>query len=94
LLASAGVATAVPLLFFAAAARRVPLTVLGLLQYLAPVLQFLTGVLVYHEDMPASRWVGFLLVWSALVLLTFDSLRQRRRVRRSSTRPVSADALV
>jgi chloramphenicol-sensitive protein RarD len=84
LLASAGVATAVPLLFFAAAARRVPLSVLGMLQYLAPVLQFLTGVLLYDEPMPASRLAGFALVWAALVLLTADSLRHRRRVRRDA----------
>ena len=55
LLASAGIATAVPLLFFAGAARRIPLSTLGLLQYIAPVLQFLTGVLLYDEPMPASR---------------------------------------
>ena len=82
LLASAGVATAVPLLFFAAAARRVPLSVLGMLQYLAPVLQFLTGVLVYDEPMPASRLGGFALVWVALALLVTDSLRHGRRLRR------------
>jgi len=82
LLASAGVATAVPLLFFAAAARRVPLSVLGMLQYLAPVLQFLTGVLLYDEPMPASRLAGFGLVWGALLLLTADSLDHRRRQRR------------
>jgi len=82
LLATAGVATAVPLLFFAAAARRVPLTVMGLLQYLAPVLQFLTGVLIYDEPMPASRLAGFTLVWAALLLFTFDGLRSRQRTRR------------
>lgn len=82
LLASAGVATAIPLLFFAAAARRVPLSVLGLLQYLTPVLQFLTGVLLYDEPMPASRLAGFALIWVALALLTFDSLRTRRAARR------------
>ncbi|HEX6937667.1 MAG TPA: EamA family transporter RarD [Actinomycetes bacterium] len=83
LLASAGVATAVPLLFFAAAARRVPLSLLGMLQYLAPVLQFLTGVLLYDEPMPASRLAGFALVWAALAVLTADGLRNRRRVRRA-----------
>jgi len=79
LLASAGVVTAVPLVFFAAAARRVPLSILGLLQYLTPVLQFLLGVLLYDEPMPASRLAGFTLIWAALALLTFDSLRNRRR---------------
>ena len=95
LLASAGVATAVPLLFFAAAARRVPLSVLGMLQYLAPVLQFLTGVLLYDEPMPASRLAGFALVWAALVLLTGDGLHNRRRVRRragEAPRPVGTYA--
>jgi chloramphenicol-sensitive protein RarD len=85
LLASAGVVTAVPLLFFAAAARRVPLSTLGLLQYLTPVLQFLTGVLLYDEPMPASRLAGFAMIWAALVLLTVDSLRQRRRTNRRAT---------
>jgi chloramphenicol-sensitive protein RarD len=94
LLASAGVATAVPLLFFAAAASRVPLTVLGLLQYLAPVLQFLTGVLIYREPMPASRLAGFALVWAALVLLTTDSLRQRRNTRRRVADEARVEALI
>jgi chloramphenicol-sensitive protein RarD len=84
LLASAGIATAVPLLFFASAARRIPLSTLGLLQYIAPVLQFLTGVLLYDEPMPASRWVGFMLVWAALAILTFDGLRQGHRTRRDA----------
>jgi chloramphenicol-sensitive protein RarD len=84
LLASAGIATAVPLLFFASAARRIPLSTLGLLQYLAPVLQFLTGVLLYDEPMPASRLVGFVLVWAALAVLTFDGLRHGHRTRRDA----------
>jgi chloramphenicol-sensitive protein RarD len=78
LLATTGLVTAVPLLFFAAAARRVPLTTIGLLQYLAPVLQFGVGVVIYREAMPPSRWVGFTLVWTALVLLTADTLRSSR----------------
>jgi chloramphenicol-sensitive protein RarD len=94
LLASAGVATAIPLLFFAAAARRVPLTVMGLLQYLAPVLQFLTGVLIYDEPMPAPRLAGFALVWLALMLLTVDSLRTRQRTRRRNADEERANALV
>lgn len=78
LLAVTGLVTAVPLLFFAAAARRVPLTTIGLLQYLAPVLQFSLGVFVLSEPMPASRWFGFALVWSALAVLTADLLRTTR----------------
>ncbi len=84
LLMTAGVVTAIPLLFFAAAARRVPLSLLGLMQYLTPVLHFLIGVLLYNEPMPASRLAGFSLVWAALALLTFESLRNRRRVRRDA----------
>jgi chloramphenicol-sensitive protein RarD len=86
LLMSAGVVTVIPLLLFAAAARRVPLSRLGLLQYMTPVLQLLCGVLVLGETMPASRWVGFGIVWLALVVLTLDSLRSARgRARRSAT---------
>ena len=79
LLVLAGVVTAVPLLAFGAAALRVPLTTIGLLQYLTPTMQFLIGVLLRHEPMPAARLAGFALVWLALVLLTTDTLRHRRR---------------
>jgi chloramphenicol-sensitive protein RarD len=78
LLAASGPVTAVPLLFFAGAARRLPLSTLGLLQYLAPVLQFAIGVLVRHEPLPAARLGGFALVWAALLILTVDALRRRR----------------
>ena len=78
LLASAGIATVIPLLFFASAARRVPLTTMGLLQYLTPTLQLLCGVLVLGEQMPLARWVGFGLVWMALVVLTIDTWRAAR----------------
>lgn len=74
-LAGTGVVTAVPLLLFGGAARRLPLSVVGLLQYLAPTLQFAVGLLVFHEAMPAIRWWGFGLVWVALVVLTVDTLR-------------------
>ena len=79
LLGLAGVVTAVPLLLFAAAARRLPLTVMGFIQYLAPLLQFAFGVAVMGEPMPPERWLGFALVWLALVVLTIDALRHRRR---------------
>ncbi|MFJ5551050.1 EamA family transporter RarD [Streptomyces sp. NPDC093225] len=81
LLASTGVVTAIPLIFFGAAAIRVPLSTLGLLQYLAPVFQFSLGVLYFHEAMPPERWAGFGLVWAALALLTWDALRTARRSR-------------
>ncbi|QWS33474.1 EamA family transporter RarD [Curtobacterium aetherium] len=74
-----GPATAVPLLLFASSARRVSLSTLGLTQYLAPVMQLLVGVLVQHEPMSPSRWVGFGIVWLALVLLTVDSFTAARR---------------
>jgi chloramphenicol-sensitive protein RarD len=60
----------------------VPLVTLGLLQYLTPTLQFALGVLYFHEDMPAGRWVGFVMVWVALVIFTVESLRHRRRTPR------------
>ncbi|MFE9622439.1 EamA family transporter RarD [Streptomyces sp. NPDC006527] len=81
LLASTGIVTALPLVCFGAAAIRVPLSTLGLLQYLAPVFQFLLGILYFHEAMPAERWAGFALVWLALTLLTWDALRTARRAR-------------
>ncbi|MFD4703118.1 EamA family transporter RarD [Streptomyces niveus] len=81
LLAATGVVTAVPLVCFGAAAIRVPLSTLGLLQYLAPVFQFLLGILYFHEAMPAERWAGFALVWAALTILTWDALRTARRNR-------------
>lgn len=81
LLACAGVVTAVPLLFFGAAAIRVPLSTMGLLQYIAPILQFLCGVLIAHETMPASRWAGFAIVWLALVIFSWDAVRHTRTAR-------------
>lgn len=81
LLSLAGAVTAVPLLLFAAGARRVPLTVIGLLQFVAPILQFIIGVWVLGEPMPVERWIGFGLVWAALGVLTVDSLLHARRAR-------------
>ncbi|MET0989546.1 MAG: EamA family transporter RarD [Glaciihabitans sp.] len=77
-----GIITAVPLLLFASAARRLPLVYLGLTQYLAPILQFLLGVFILGEDMPPARWAGFALVWVALVLLTIDMVSSNRASRR------------
>jgi RarD protein len=78
LLVGGGLVTAVPLMLFNAAAIRIPMSRIGMLQYLAPVLQFLIGLFIQHEAMPAGRWIGFLLVWAALVTLAFDGLRARR----------------
>lgn len=78
LLLSAGIVTAIPLLLFAAAARRIPLVTMGLLQFLTPVLQLLVSVVVLHESVTPARWIGFGIVWVALVILSVDSLRNRR----------------
>ena len=102
LLASTGVVTALPLLCFAGAANRIPLATLGLLQYIAPTVQFFLGVFVFHEPMPTIRWVGFALVWVALVILTVDSVATLRRrttsasvdATTSSARPVETAAEV
>jgi chloramphenicol-sensitive protein RarD len=79
LMIGAGVATAIPLLLFAGAANRIPLTTLGVLQYLAPLMQFAIGVLVLREPMPPARLAGFALVWLALTIFTVDGLRTHRR---------------
>jgi chloramphenicol-sensitive protein RarD len=78
LLAGAGVVTVLPLLAFSAAATRIPLSTLGLLQYIGPTLQFAIGVFVYGEPMPASRLLGFVMVWTALALFTAEGMRHRR----------------
>ncbi|MFE1405026.1 EamA family transporter RarD [Streptomyces sp. NPDC058770] len=90
LLAATGVVTAIPLVLFGAAAIRVPLSTLGLLQYLAPVFQFVLGILYFHEEMPPERWAGFALVWLALTLLTWDALRTARRTRAEAARTLAA----
>ena len=89
LLVASGLVTVVPLLFFAAAATRLPLSTLGLLQYIAPTLQFLLGVLYFGETMSPGRWIGFALVWLALVILTAYGVRQARRARRPAAEPVA-----
>jgi chloramphenicol-sensitive protein RarD len=84
LLVGTGIVTVIPLLCFGGAATRIPLSTLGLLQYLTPTMQFLLGILVFREPMPAARWAGFALIWLALVIFTVDSLRNRRRQLRLS----------
>lgn len=81
LLVATGLVTLVPLLFFASAATRLPLSTLGLLQYLAPTLQFLLGISYFGESMSPGRWVGFSLVWLALLIMTTDGLLRARRNR-------------
>jgi chloramphenicol-sensitive protein RarD len=78
LVLGSGVITVVPLVLFAGAAKHVPLTVMGPLQYMVPTINLGLGWLVYHEELPLSRFMGFVLVWSGLVLVAADSLRRRR----------------
>lgn len=79
LLIGAGVVTSVPLLLFAAGARRITLTALGLLQYIAPTLQFLIGVLIFNEEFGLSRLIGFGMIWLALMLYSAEALIHRRQ---------------
>ena len=79
LLMTTGLVTALPLICFGAAATRLPLVTIGLLQYLAPVLQFFTGLFIFHEAMTTGRWIGFSLVWFALAVFTFESIHARRQ---------------
>ena len=93
LLLSSGVATAVPLLLFAGATRRIPLSTVGLLQYVTPLMQLAIGVFVYDEPMPPARLAGFVIVWVALAVFTVDSLRNaragaRRRAAEAAPAPV------
>ena len=78
-LALTGLVTVIPLLLFAAAARRIPMTHLGLLQYIAPTLQLLLGVLVYRESFTTMRLIGFVFIWSALVIYSIEGALAARK---------------
>jgi len=96
LLLLSGIMTALPLLLFADAANRIPLTVLGILQYITPVLQLVVGLLIFHEPLPPAELVGFALVWLAIVIFTWDALLRARRTRPerlASDGPVAAATL-
>ena len=80
LLISAGAVTAIPLLLFNGSTNRLPFTTIGLLQYITPTLQFSIGVWVLNEDMPTARWIGFLIIWAALVTLAIDLIRSSRTI--------------
>ena len=82
LLCFAGVATAVPLLLFASGARRINLTVIGMIQFITPIMQFIIGVAILHEPMPTERWIGFILVWVAVAVFVVDLILAARRHRR------------
>jgi chloramphenicol-sensitive protein RarD len=73
LLAGAGIVTTIPLLMFASAARRIPLSLIGILQYISPTLQFLIGVLIYHESFTFIQFIGYAIVWIALILFGMES---------------------
>ncbi|WP_425514176.1 EamA family transporter RarD [Brevibacterium oceani] len=79
ILLATGPLTAIPLILFGAAARRIPLSWVGMLQYIAPTMQFILGVAVFGETMSTTRWIGFLIIWIAVILLCTDMIRQSRR---------------
>ena len=85
LLLASGVITALPLALFAYGARRIRLSTVGLVQYIGPTLQFLLGVLVYHEPFPRARAIGFVMIWMALGIYAADGLWRNRRVRNSAS---------
>jgi chloramphenicol-sensitive protein RarD len=91
LISATGIVTTLPLLMFAFAAPRLPLTVMALVQYIVPTINFLLGWLAYHEELDALRVFGFVLVWVGLLIVTFDSLRRGRRTRLDR---IGASALV
>ncbi len=80
LLLSAGAITAIPLLLFNGSTTRLPYTVIGLLQYITPTIQFSIGVWIRHEEMPTARWAGFAIIWCALIALAIDLVRSSRAV--------------
>src|SRR3954453_2753368 len=84
LIMGTGVITVLPLLCFGGAATRIPLSTLGLMQYITPSVQFILGLTVLGEPMPPMRWVGFGLIWLALALFTWSSLHNRHRARRDA----------
>jgi chloramphenicol-sensitive protein RarD len=88
LLVGTGLVTIIPLLFFGGAATRIPLATLGMLQYITPIIQFILGLVVFHEAMTTTRWLGFALVWTSLLLVTAESLAHHRRVRVKAPVPV------
>ncbi|GAA2510365.1 EamA family transporter RarD [Pilimelia columellifera subsp. columellifera] len=92
LLVGAGAVTAIPLLLFAGAANRLPLTALGLLQYVAPMIQLGCGVLILGEPMPPARLAGFGLVWLALIIFTADGIRRARATAAAARAPVAVTA--
>ena len=90
LLVGSGIVTAIPLVLFAAAARRIPLTTIGLLQYIAPTIQFLIGVYIFQEPFTTQRLIGFVVIWVALALYTIEGIyHQRNRTSLSASKELS-----
>ena len=85
-----GVVTAVPLVLFAVSAQAIPLSTLGLMQYLTPSMQLILGVAVFHEPMAPAQWLGFAIVWTALAIFSYDALRNARRERRTRADDLAA----
>lgn len=94
LLLAAGPVTAAPLLLFGIGAHRVPLSTMGMLQYITPVLQMVWGVLVVHETMPPARWIGFGIIWLALAVFVVGTIARSRTNNHSRTTGTSADTPV
>ena len=87
LLVAAGPITAIPLLLFASGARKIPLSILGLLQYLSPTIQFMLGVWLFHEAFSSDRLVGFVMIWAALALFAGEGLLRSRATKKNATTP-------
>ncbi|KAH9123443.1 hypothetical protein LEN26_009942 [Aphanomyces euteiches] len=93
LLVGSGVVTAIPLLLFSAAAKQIPLSTLGLLQYISPILEFLCGVVIYHEEFSSMKLVGFIIVWTALAIFSFEGIYTMHQARKKGeTEPLVVDA--
>jgi len=80
LLVFTGLVTALPLLLFGMGARLIPLSTIGLLQYIAPTIQFLIGILIYQEDFDQAKLIGFGLIWIALVIFTVEGFLEGRKI--------------
>jgi chloramphenicol-sensitive protein RarD len=93
LLLMLGPVTAIPLIAFGAAATRIPLSTLGLMQFLTPTLQFIMGITIFHEAMTTGRWLGFIIVWLALGLFGFDLVRHSRAMKHDGVSTSRIDTL-
>lgn len=89
LMIGSGLVTTIPLLLFASAAQRIPLSMIGIMQYIAPTLQFLIGVLVYKEPFSQAQFIGFAIVWVALVIFGLDGYAASRRARLAAVEPLA-----